>query len=98
MKTLATISDLEKVDAKLNGVAYISVMEQMEARIKPMIQNCEKMLSGYTDEQAQFKEVIRRFDEVLIDKVNKSALEKMQSNNSLTYLTKEESNKNYIQT
>jgi hypothetical protein len=35
------------------------------------------MLSGYTDEQAQFKEVIRRFDEVLIDKVNKSALEKM---------------------
>jgi len=37
IKTLATISDLEKVDAKLNGVAYISFMEQMEARIKPMI-------------------------------------------------------------
>ena len=77
MKSLATISELEKVDAKLDGVAYISVMEQTEARIKPMIQNCEKMLSGYTDEHAQFKEVILRFDEVLVDKVNKNALEKM---------------------
>jgi hypothetical protein len=47
----------------------------MENRVTPMLNQANSHLEIYRDENAQMKQMIIRFDEVISDKINKIALE-----------------------
>jgi len=47
----------------------------MENRVTPLLSQANALLETYRDENAQMKQMILRFDEVISDKINKIALE-----------------------
>jgi len=59
----------------------------MEKRVTPLVEQAVQMLETCTLENGQIKEMIRRFDEVVSEKVNKVALEQYSKDANRLYVT-----------
>lgn len=59
----------------------------MEKRVTPLVEQAVEMLETCTLENGQIKEMIRRFDEVISEKVNKVALEQYSKDANGLYVT-----------
>jgi hypothetical protein len=61
----------------------------METRITPLIEQANQMLKTSIEDNRQMKEMIRRFDEVLSDKVSKVSLDQYSKDAKALYVMKE---------
>ena len=61
-------------------------MTKFKQEVKPIAENCAKALEKYGLQNAQMKEMIRRFDELLSDKVNKYTHKKLEDYVNATFL------------
>lgn len=75
MGNLATLQQVQKLNTQVNACAKLQQIKDMENRVTPMLNQANSHLEIYRDENAQMKQMIIRFDEVISDKINKIALE-----------------------
>jgi hypothetical protein len=87
MTIFATSEDLGKAFKKINDCAKTREIEEMENRVTPLVEQAVEMLETCTLENGQIKEMIRRFDEVISEKVNKVALEQYSKDANGLYVT-----------
>ena len=87
MTIFATSEDLGKAFKKIKECAKTKEIEEMEKRVTPLVEQAVEMLETCTHENGQIKEMIRRFDEVISEKVNKVALEQYSKDANGLYVT-----------
>ena len=87
MTIFATSEDLGKAFNKIKECAKTREIEEMEKRVTPLVEQAVEMLETCTLENGQIKEMIRRFDEVISEKVNKVALEQYSKDANGLYVT-----------
>ena len=87
MTIFATSEDLGKAFKKIKECAKTKEIEEMEKRVTPLVEQAVEMLETCTLENGQIKEMIRRFDEVISEKVNKVALEQYSKDANGLYVT-----------
>ena len=87
MTIFATSEDLGKAFKNINECAKTREIEEMEKRVTPLVEQAVEMLETCTLENGQIKEMIRRFDEVISEKVNKVALEQYSKDANGLYVT-----------
>ncbi|CAI2358779.1 unnamed protein product [Moneuplotes crassus] len=70
------------LDEKLKDLDSCCKFEHLEAhmnRVEPMIQQCRKGLDDYKDDNQKQKEILSRFDEVLLQKASKFSVEQIET-------------------
>ena len=87
MTIFATSEDLGKAFKIIKECAKIKEIDEMEKRVTPLVEQAVEKLETCTHENGQIKEMIRRFDEVISDKVNKVALEQYSKDANGLYVT-----------
>ena len=87
MTIFATSEDLGKAFKKIKECAKTREIEEMEKRVTPLVEQAVEMLETCTLENGQIKEMIRRFDEVISEKVNKVALEQYSKDANGLFVT-----------
>ena len=60
----------------------------MIKKSEAMLTDCRQTLTDYSDQQAQFKEILARQDEILADKANKHIVALLESEVQNTYQPK----------
>ena len=87
LNTLATLKQLQTVDMKFNGVAYLSQLQEIESRCSPLLVECEKTLRDCCREQEQIRQIVCRFDEVIANKAAKSSVTDLRNEVATYYVT-----------
>ena len=87
MTIFATSEDLGKAFKIIKECAKTKEIDEMEKRVTPLVEQAVEMLETCTLENGQIKEMIRRFDEVISEKVNKVALEQYSKDANGLYVT-----------
>jgi hypothetical protein len=75
MIVFATSDELGRAFTKIKECAKSQEIHAMEQRVTPLVEQTIQMLDTCAQENGQIKEMIRRFDEIISEKVNKVALE-----------------------
>lgn len=63
---------VEGICANLKQLTTITQLQEFENRIGLTLSTCNATLTEYSTEHMQMKEVIRRFDELLSDKMSRN--------------------------
>ena len=69
-----TKKDIKKVYDKMEEKSNLADFKAFKDDIQPLVDGSTRKLHNFIKEHAQMKEMIRRFDEVISEKVNKFAL------------------------
>ena len=87
MTIFATSEDLGRAFKKINECAKSREIDEMEKRVTPLAEQALELLETCSIENGQIKEMIRRFDEVISEKVNKVALEQYSKDANGLFVT-----------
>jgi len=68
---------------------------QLENRVTPLITQAQSMLRECHFENMQIKEMIRRFDEIISEKVNKVALEQYSKDAKSLFVSVDDNKRSY---
>ena len=88
MANLVTKTDIQRIYDRFENYASFTEMNKFKQEVLPIATKCEKELAKYQLQNAQMKEMIRRFDELISDKVNKYTHKKLEDHVTATYLEK----------
>ena len=88
MVNLVSKSDMEKVYKRFGEYASYADFNVFKERVEPLVTKCEQDLYKYERHNTQMREMIRRFDELLSDKVNKYTHKKLEEYVDETFLEK----------
>ena len=88
MLTLVTKTDFEKLYSRFNDYASYQDFKLFKQKVEPLVDKCEKDLFKYEKHNTQMREMIRRFDELISDKVNKYTHKKLEEYVDDTFLEK----------
>ena len=88
MLTLVTKTDFEKLYSRFNDYASYQDFKLFKQKVEPLVDKCEKDLFKYEKHNTQMREMIRRFDELISDKVNKYTHKKLEEYVDQTFLEK----------
>ena len=90
MVNLVSRSDFEKIYSRFSEYASFEDFEKFRLKVDPMVSRCENDLMKYEKNNTQMREMIRRFDELISDKVNKYTFKKLEEYVDETFLEKSE--------
>lgn len=74
MTTFVPKGDMVRLANRFKEFARVDEITEFRLEMTPLIDSCEQKLAGYTNDNENMREMIRRFDEVISDKVNKMSL------------------------
>ena len=64
-------------------------------QVKPILDESRQLLNGYRLDNQNVKEIVKRFDEVLLEKASKFSVENLTDQLETKYLLKEDFNSFY---
>ncbi|CAI2361494.1 unnamed protein product [Moneuplotes crassus] len=69
---------LDSIKSQFGNFCSYEHIKNMNAKIDPFMKQVDTLLTTYTDDNKKAKEMIRRFDEVLLEKASKFNLEELK--------------------
>ena len=72
IKQKATQDDLDKLLKEQKKYVHENEIIDIRDRLIPALKESNKVVDGFREDNENFKQIIRRFDEILLDKANKS--------------------------
>jgi len=83
---LVTKKDIQRIIKRFDDYASYEEIQKFRDDMKPIMDDCQDKLLMYNTQNAQMREAIVRFDEILSEKVNKFALVEFRQEISQSYL------------
>ena len=87
-KELVKRSEITNINNRFNEMVNKTEFAKLGRKIDPIVEEIEQSQNGFRKEQQQMAEMIRRFDELLLEKTNKVSLIELEHRISENYLHK----------
>lgn len=71
LSNYAQVSDVDSLRVKFNEYATLEKQEEMESRVRPLLNECLKVLDGFRHDHEEMRLATLHFDEVLSTKANR---------------------------
>lgn len=89
MPSKADVLEIQKMKKKFEGYASYEDYKELYNKVVPPIQQFEEQVISFSGDLERNREVIRRFDEVMLEKANKSNLSEI-SDQMLRFVSKDD--------